>query len=149
MMMPSPVLMICAGNMCRSPFAEYYMRLKLEEVGIAGECFSRGLLAMAGRKVPETALTVGLEFGVDMSEHISQTLLAPDLDRAALVMVMELEQRQHLSKMRPAHIGKVFMLSQPSGGAKISDPMGRSEESFRKIYTEITGHIDGWINRFN
>jgi len=148
MLLPSPILMICAGNLCRSPFAEVYMRKRLEEASVNAECFSRGLLSMPGRKAPELALKVAKEFGVDLSGHVSQTLLAPDMDRAALVMVMEPGQRQHLSKMRPAHIGKVMMLSQPHGGQKISDPMGRSEETFRRVYSEITEHVDAWMTRF-
>ncbi len=103
---------------------------------------------MPGKKVPEMALKTAKEFDVDLSPHVSQTLLAPDLDRAAMVMVMEPEQRQHLSKMKPQHIGKVMMLSQPNGGGKISDPMGRSEETFRRVYSEIVDHVDAWIGRF-
>lgn len=148
MMLPSPIMMICAGNMCRSPFAEYYMRQKLEQAGVEGECFSRGLLAMPGRKVPCTALKVGLEFDIDMQDHISQTLLAPDVDRAAMILVMEQGQRQHLSKMRPASIGKIFLLSQPSDGKRIADPMGKDEACFRKTYEEITMNIDAWMKRF-
>jgi protein-tyrosine phosphatase len=148
MLLPSPILFICAGNLCRSPFAEAYMRKRLEAGEAYAECFSRGLLSMPGRKVPAMALKVAQEFGVDLSGHVSQTLLAPDFDRAALVMVMESGQRQHLSKMRPAHIGKVMMLSQPSGGQKIDDPMGRSEETFHRVYGEIVEHIDVWAERF-
>ena len=148
MILPSPIVMICAGNMCRSPFAEYYMRQKLEEANVESECFSRGLLAMPGRKVPSTALKVGLEFGIDMQEHISQTLLAPDVDRAAMIMVMDSGQRQHLSKMRPASIGKIFLLSQPLHGKAIPDPMGKDEEHFRKIYKDIMLSIDAWVKRF-
>lgn len=148
MMLPSPILMICAGNLCRSPFAELYMSKRLDELGVDAECYSRGLLAMPGRKAPEKAITVAEEFGVDLSEHISQPMLGPDLDRAALAMVMEPAQRQHLSKVRPAYIGKVFLLSQPVGGKTILDPMGRSEETFRAVYTEITESVDAWIKRF-
>jgi len=124
------------------------MKKRLEESGAFAECFSRGLLAMPGRKVPDKALKIAEEFDIDLRHHVSQTLLAPDLDRAAMVMVMETEQRQHLSKMRPQHIGKVMMLSQPNGGGKISDPMGRSEETFRRVYGEIVEHVDAWAGRF-
>jgi len=148
MMLPSPIMMVCAGNMCRSPFAEYYMRHKFEQADVESECFSRGLLAMPGRKVPDLALQVGLEFGIDMREHNSQTLLAPDVDRSAIIMVMEQGQRQHLSKIRPASIGKIFLLSQPHGGKRIADPMGKDEEHFRKAYKEITLNIDAWAKRF-
>ena len=148
MILPSPIMMICAGNMCRSPFAEYYMRVRLQELGGESECFSRGLLAMPGRKVPATAQKVGMDFGVDMSKHISQTLLAPDVDRAALIMVMEQGQRQHLSKIRPASIGKVFLISQPVGGKTVRDPMGKNEACFHAVYKEITVMVDDWLQRF-
>jgi len=148
MILPSPIMMVCAGNMCRSPFAEYYMRLRLEQADVASECFSRGLLMMPGRKVPEVAQKVGLEFGVDMSSHISQSLLAPDADRAAMILVMEPKQRQHLSKVRPTSIGKVFLLSQPLGGDIIPDPMGKNEDMFRAVYHDITQMVDAWLQRF-
>jgi protein-tyrosine phosphatase len=124
------------------------MRKRFEQAGVNAECFSRGLLSMPGQKVPELAVKIAEEFGVDLSDHISQALLAPDMDRAALVMVMESGQRQHLSKVRPAHIGKIMMLSQLNGGQRISDPMGRSEETFRRVYTEITEYSDAWMTRF-
>jgi len=148
MMLPSPIMMICAGNMCRSPFAQYYMQHKLEQAGVNGECFSRGLLAMAGRKVPDIAQQVALEFGINMQSHVSQTMLAPDVDRAAVIMVMEASQRQRLSKVRPTSIGKVFLLSQPLGGAAIADPMGKDATFFRKTYQEISLAIDAWVERF-
>ncbi len=148
MFLPTPIMMVCAGNVCRSPFAEFYMRKRLEEEGKYGEVFSRGLLMMQGKKVPEKGLKVGLEFGVDMSTHMSNALLAPDMDRAALVLVMEPEQRQHLMQKRPEHVGKVMMLSQPCGGKVIDDPMGRSEETFRRVYGEIAACVDTWVQRF-
>ena len=110
MMLPSPIMMICAGNMCRSPFAEHYMRMRLQLLGVEAECFSRGLLAMPGRKVPAVAQKVGLEFGVDMSHHISQTMSAPDVDREAVIKVLESEQRKHVRKVRPVVLGKVVEL---------------------------------------
>jgi len=142
---PSPILFICAGNLCRSPFAEHYFRHRVAEAGIDTDCFSRGLIAMPGQHVPETALKIGQEFDVDMSQHISQPLLAPDLERAAMVLVMEKSHRQHLAKMRPAYIGKVFLLAQ---GADIRDPVGRSEQTFRDVYGQIAGHLDLWLQRF-
>jgi protein-tyrosine phosphatase len=124
------------------------MQKRFTQAGVNAECFSRGLLSMPGQKAPELAVKIAEEFDVDLSAHVSQALLAPDMDRAALVMVMESGQRQHLSKIRPAHIGKVMMLSQLNGGRKISDPMGRSDETFRRVYAEITEYVDAWMIRF-
>lgn len=141
-------MMVCAGNICRSPFAEFYLRKKLAEKSVVAEVYSRGLLMMHGKKVPEKGLKVGLEFGVDMSTHMSQALLAPDMDRAGLVLVMERKQRAHLMQKRPEHVGKVMLLSQPCGGKTVDDPMGRSEETFRRVYGEIAVCVDAWAERF-
>jgi len=65
-----------------------------------------------------------------------------------MIMGMESGQRQHLSQMRPASIGKIFLLSQPLNGKIIPDPMGKGEEHFRKIYKEITLSVDAWVKRF-
>lgn len=148
MLMPIPIMMVCAGNICRSPFAEFYMRQKLAEQGLEGEVFSRGLLLMPGKKVPEAGLKMGLEFGVDMSAHMSQALLTPDMDRAALVLVMEQKQRLHLMKKSPAHVSKVMLLSQMNGGKAVDDPIGRSEDTFRRVYAEIAMCVDAWVKRF-
>lgn len=148
MLMPTPIMMVCAGNICRSPFAEFYMRKALAEKGVEGEVFSRGLLLMPGKHVPEKGIKVGLEFGVDLSAHISQALLAPDMDRAGLVLVMEPDQRLYLIKKRPEHLGKVMLLALPCGGKNIDDPMGRSEETFRRVYGEIAACVDAWVQRF-
>ena len=149
MLLPSPILTICAGNLCRSPFAEAYIRQKFSVAGIEAETFSRGLLTLPHQRPPTEAQQAAMEFNIDLSAHVSQTLLGTDLDRAGLVLVMDAGQRQHVLKMRPAGIGKVFLLSQPSGGAPVPDPMGRGMEAFREVYAEIITHVDTWMQRFD
>jgi len=148
MLLPSPVLTICAGNLCRSPFAEAYMRRQFEAAGVEAEVFSRGLIALPNQRPPGKAQQVAPEFNIDLASHISQPLLGADLDRAGLVLVMDAGQRQHISRIRPACIGKVFLLSQPSGGKPVADPMGQDEDTFRRVYTEIAAYVDAWMQRF-
>jgi len=148
MMVPSPILMICAGNINRSPFAEFYMRKRLEDAGVYAKIFSRGLLALPNQRSPKNAQQAAAEFDIDLSPHVSQPLLRTDLDQAAMVMVMEAEQRQHLAKMSPAGIGKVFLLSQMTDGKRIGDPVGKDMEAFRKAYKVIATDVDAWLSRF-
>ena len=148
MMIPSPILMICAGNICRSPFAEAYLRKRFEDAGVYSKVFSRGLLALPNQRAPENGQLAAKEFDIDLSAHISQPLLGTGLDQAALVMVMEVEQRQHLAKMRPSCIGKVFLLSQMTDGNPIADPMGKDLEAFRSAYKVIATDVDAWAKRF-
>ncbi|HXH64237.1 MAG TPA: hypothetical protein VNH42_01875 [Mariprofundaceae bacterium] len=148
MPVPAPIMMVCAGNLCRSPFAEGLMRNRLQQAGVEAECYSRGLIPMPGRRAPDTAVRIAGEFGVDLSTHISQTVLRPDIERAGLVLAMEPAQRQHLIRMSPSSTGKIFILSQPAHGQAIPDPVGQDEDVFRAVYDEISGYIDTWLQRF-
>jgi len=124
------------------------MRQQFEAAGVEAETFSRGLITLPKQRPPMEAQQAASEFNVDLASHVAQPLLGADLDRAGLVLVMDAGQRQHLSRLRPACIGKVFLLSQPSGGEPIADPMGRDIDDFRRIYTGIASHIDAWMRRF-
>ncbi|MDX8389121.1 MAG: hypothetical protein R8M38_01390 [Mariprofundaceae bacterium] len=152
MLVPSPILTVCAGNICRSPFAEFYLRHRFQQAEVEVEVFSRGLLNLAGKPAPMTAIKVAAEFDIDLTPHTAQPLLLPDIDRAGLILVMQADQRQQIAKMRPMAVGKACLLSQPSppplGGTAVRDPMSRSEECFREVYQEIVNHTDAWLQRF-
>lgn len=124
------------------------MRNRLQQAGHETECYSRGLIPMPGRKAPDTAVKVADEFGVDLSTHISQTVMRPDIERAGLVLAMEPTQRQHLIRMSPSSTGKIFILSQPDHGQAIPDPVGQDADAFRAVYDEISGYIEAWLHRF-
>jgi len=147
-MLPPSILVICAGNLCRSPYAEGLLRKRLEKAGVYAEVFSRGLLDLRPQPVPREALKVAAGFGVDLSEHRSARLSLEELQRAGLVLVMSANQRKHIGTMYPPAIGKVFLLSQPEGGETVPDPIGKSEEVFREVYTQITELVDLWLERF-
>lgn len=148
MMLPSPILVVCAGNLCRSPFAEGVFRRKLEEAGVYAEVFSRGLLDVGAQPVPQTALKVAAEFDIDLSKHRAARLSTQDLQRAGIVLVMSAKQRRHIGGMSPTAFGKVFLLSQPDDGDSVEDPVGKSEAVFREVYLQI-GQLAGlWLQRF-
>lgn len=148
MMVPSPLLLVCSGNLCRSPFAEGVLRRRLEEAGVYAEVFSRGLLDVGAQPVPPAALKVASEFGVDLSEHKAQQLAVEDLQRAGLVLVMSARHRRHIGEMQPMAIGKVFLLSQPEDGNSVDDPVGQPEEVFRDVYSTIDHLVGLWLQRF-
>lgn len=148
MMLPSPILVVCAGNLCRSPFAEGLLRRRLDDAGVYAEVFSRGLLDVGNQPVPEVSRQVAAEFGVDLSGHHATQLSVPDLQRAGLVMVMSARQRMHIGEMYPTAIGKVFLLSQPEDGDTVADPIGQPEEVFREVYGNIRHLVDLWLQRF-
>jgi len=148
MLLPSPILVVCAGNLCRSPFAEGLLRKRLEKAGAYAEVFSRGLLNVGKQPVPDVAQRVAAEFDVDLSGHQAEQLSVADLQRAELVLVMSARQRRHIGEMHPTAIGKVFLLSQPEDGDTVPDPIGKSAEVFSEVYGNISHLVDLWLERF-
>lgn len=144
--------MICAGNLCRSPFAAAYMQKRLTDASVDIEVYSRGLIALPGARPPLSAINAVKAHDINLTEHIAQPALGPDLDRAGIILVMETSHRQHIGKIKPAGIGKVFLLSHasrpPLTDTPIDDPMGKDEDCFQTVYELITQHADAWLQRF-
>jgi len=68
------VLFVCAGNICRSPFAEGLARRLAAERGLDVEFASAGEIALDGDRCPPDAVAVAKEYGVDLSSHRARRL---------------------------------------------------------------------------
>lgn len=139
------VLAVCTGNLCRSPFAAGYLAKRFQDEGVWAEAFSRGLMALPGRRPPREAVRAAAAYGVDLSTHVAQPLLGPDLLRADIVWVMEKAQRDRLVRARPQARDKVALLSEPLDGQDIEDPMGKPLAVFERVYARIAECVDAWM----
>ena len=76
------VLFVCAGNLCRSPFAEGLARRLAAERGLDVEFASAGEIALDGDRCPPDAVAAAREHGVDLSSHRARCLTtAHDADK--------------------------------------------------------------------
>ena len=75
------VLFVCAGNICRSPFAERLARRLAAERGLDVEFASAGEIALDGDRCPPDAVAVAKEYGVDLSSHRARRLTTDEADK--------------------------------------------------------------------
>ena len=149
------IIFVCTGNTCRSPMAEGLLREALAARGIDQVTVgSAGTGAWDGAPVSEGAYLVGLEHGLDLSEHRAR-LLTRDLVREAdLVLAMS---GHHLARV--AELGgepKVHLLGTYAGRdaarAEVSDPFGSDLASYRSTFDElqeliglVVGRVTGMV----
>ena len=141
---PSHILVVCTGNLCRSPFAEGLLKRYLAGSAIAVE--SAGTDAPEGLTVPEEVLTVSARYGLDLSAHRSRHIAPELVRRADLVLTMTPKHSRLIRQWAPEAANKVFMLTEygpGGGGLAISDPIGRS----LAVYESVFRHIDEEIRR--
>lgn len=147
--MPSRVkgiLFVCTGNTCRSLIAEALARKFLQDRKITDlTVFSRGIAGSPLFQVPEVVNRLLAEENLDVSGHQSQTVSGADLEKADLVLVMEKLHKDVLTQRFPQYSKKFFLLAENSGD--IPDPIGQSEEVYRRCFEEIKLCLDKLVKK--
>lgn len=136
------VLMVCAGNICRSPTAEYLLKNKLSGKKVAVS--SAGLTALEGKVADALAQELAKEQGIDMSEHQGRQLTGTLVAQNSLILVMEQRHLTDLCSRYPQARGKTFLLGKWIGDKEIPDPYRQSREAFEHVYELIDSACGAW-----
>ncbi len=101
------VLCVCTGNICRSAFAEAYLREQL--TGLPIEVASAGVAAVEGGAVPEQMLARGDRYGLSsLHEHRGKQVSRDGLAGSDLILTATTKQRSFLLKLDPRLAARTF-----------------------------------------
>ena len=144
------ILLVCTGNICRSPLAAALLQRALAQRGIDGlEVASAGTGAWDGAPVSEGAYLVGLERGLDLSAHRARLLTRELVEEADLILTMARHHRARVDELGGE--GHVFVLGEYAGregdAAEVSDPFGGDLEVYRDTCVELEALIDAAVER--
>jgi protein-tyrosine phosphatase len=108
------ILVVCSGNLCRSPFAEGVLRRMLtERLGASAPSVSSvGTIARDGEPATREAIAVASEHGIDASSHAARRLARDHLAEADLVLAMAAEHRDAVARLDPEAATKTFTLKE-------------------------------------
>ncbi len=138
------ILMVCVGNICRSPTAEYLLRHRLGSES-AIRITSAGLSAQAERPIDATALQLLHEHGIDGEQHRARQIDAGMLRQSDLVLAMERSHVSAIARMAPEASGKVFLLDKWLEARDIPDPYRQQRPAFEHVYGLIDRGVGSWL----
>lgn len=135
--------MICLGNICRSPYAEFALKRALPGTHI--EVGSAGFIG-PGRASPERAQAAAAALGIDLGPHRSKLITTKMLREHELLVVMETGQRSRLLVEHGVRDGQILVLGdldpRPIETRTILDPYAGSAEEFARCYDRVQRCID-------
>lgn len=118
---PFRMLVVCTGNICRSPFAEQMLRAAFARVALATanagwvdavEVTSAGTVAMIGRPVEPQMSELLQAHGANPFEHAARQLEPELIAGADLVLGLAREHRRDIVTVLPAASRRVFALNE-------------------------------------
>jgi protein-tyrosine phosphatase len=139
------ILVVCVGNICRSPTAAHLLRAALGDCGC--KVSSAGLGALVGQPIEPTALELLQEKGHAPAPHEARQLTPTLLAEADLVLVMEKRHLQDIGRVAPQARGKTFLLGKWLGDAEIPDPYRQDQAAFERAYALIEDSVTAWAAR--
>ena len=137
------ILMVCIGNICRSPMAEYVLRQRLASCGT--RVSSAGLRALSGEPMAVTALHVLAEHGIDGTTHRARQLTPAMLREADLVLGAEKAHLEAMIQLAPEASGKIFLLDHWVSRRDIPDPYLQKRAAFVRVFDMVEQGVDSWL----
>jgi protein-tyrosine phosphatase len=147
------ILVVCTGNICRSPMAEGLLKHVLppnlrDRIAVS----SAGTYALHGNQPAPHAVEVMAQWGVDIGGHRARQVSRDMLSRADLTLAMEKSHVQVLRKMLLWKKPPIRLLSEfnpqnsPRDAPDIEDPYGGPLAQYQACLRTLRPCIDGLVD---
>ena len=137
------ILLVCLGNICRSPMAEGAFRAAATEAGLDCTIDSCGTADYHVGKSPDPrAIAEAAQHGIDISHLAARQLADEDFKRFDRIYAMDHQNLRDIEARRPlgSQADVALLLDAVAGreGASVADPYYGGEEDFEATWDDVT-----------
>jgi len=147
------ILMVCLGNICRSPLAEGILRNKAEKAGLNWMVDSAGTANYhVGEPPHRLSQKVAMLNGIDISHQRSRRFIKEDMLRFDKIYVMDAENYIFIKQLSEElwNENKVDLLLNelyPNENRDVPDPWYGTEEGFHEVFAMLSEACEAIIKR--
>lgn len=136
--MPTKILMVCLGNICRSPLAEGILASKLPKEDFLVDSAGTGNWHV-GSAPDKRSIQVAKNHQVAIHQQKARQFKVSDFDTFDHIFVMDLQNYQEVVKLAPTptHAAKVQLLLDvlfPGEKVEVPDPYYGNDRDFEHVY---------------
>lgn len=136
------ILVVCVGNICRSPMAEALLKQRFPEKNID----SAGVGALVGHGADPAALEIMQQQNIDITGHVAKQIDETLALKYELILTMSDGQTKWIEERFPFCRGKTFKLGHWRD-KDIADPYKHEMSAFITAYQDIVSSIDEWQDK--
>ena len=150
---PIGILMVCLGNICRSPTAEGALRARLEEAGLADRVRVDSAAtgdSHLGHPPDERAIACAARHGIDIATQRARRLAAADFDDFDVILCADrtILHDARIRKPRTSHAQVELLLDWSGVGRKdVPDPYYGSTRDFEQAFKLVDAAALGIVER--
>lgn len=136
------ILVVCVGNICRSPTGERLLKKYL----LNKEISSAGLRALVDQPAEASSVDVANQHGISLAGHQGKQLTAAMCREYDLILVMEKGHINAVCRLVPEARGKTMLFGHWHERREITDPYHQSREAFEFVFRLLNESAQKWAN---
>jgi protein-tyrosine phosphatase len=134
------ILMVCLGNICRSPLAEGILKSKVEKYGLDWEVDSAGTGDYHIGELPDKrSIAVARRHGIDLTDQRARQFTRKDFEDFDKIFVMDSSNYQNVVSLAQTDADREkvqLILNEVEAGSDraVPDPYWSKEDGFEAVF---------------
>ena len=147
------VLMVCLGNICRSPLAEGILKHKAQKLGLNWQVDSAGTGDWHIGELPDhRSIAIAKKYSIDLTDQRARLFKRPDLDVFDLVLVMDKSNYQDILQFAKTDAQRqkvqlIMNFARPNSNEIVPDPY--LDNRFELVFQLLDEACDAVIGEYN